>query len=52
MEQQTTMTTVGKPAPDFEAAAFVKETFKTVRLAEYKGQWAVLMFYPADFTFV
>lgn len=44
---------VGKSAIDFEANAFLAgEGFKTVRLADYKGQWIVLCFYPGDFTFV
>ena len=43
---------VGKPAPDFEANAFVGEGFKLIKLSDYKGQWVVLCFYPGDFTFV
>ena len=44
--------TVGKPAPDFEASAFIDGGFKNVKLSDYKGQWIVLCFYPGDFTFV
>jgi peroxiredoxin (alkyl hydroperoxide reductase subunit C) len=43
---------VGKPAPDFEANAFVDGGFKSITLSEFKGQWVVLCFYPGDFTFV
>lgn len=43
---------VGKPAPDFEANAFVDGGFKNIKLSEYKGQWVVICFYPGDFTFV
>ena len=44
---------VGQKAPDFAAQAFVAgEGFKEVKLSDYGGQWVVLMFYPADFTFV
>ncbi len=43
---------VGKPAPDFEANAFVDGGFKKVSLSDYSGQWVVLCFYPGDFTFV
>ena len=43
---------VGKPAPDFEANAFVGEGFKPIKLSDYKGKWIVLCFYPGDFTFV
>lgn len=43
---------VGKPAPDFEASAYVDGGFKNIRLSDFKGQWVVLCFYPGDFTFV
>jgi len=43
---------VGKPAPDFEATAYVDGAFKTVKLSDYKGQWVTLCFYPGAFTFV
>jgi alkyl hydroperoxide reductase subunit AhpC len=43
---------VGKPAPDFEAMAFVGGGFKAVKLSDFKGQWVLLCFYPGDFTFV
>ena len=43
---------VGKPAPDFEAAAYMDGRFKNIRLSDYKRQWVVLCFYPGDFTFV
>lgn len=43
---------VGKPAPDFEANAFIDGGFKNITLSEFKGQWVVLCFYPGDFTFV
>jgi len=29
---------VGKPAPDFEANAFVAGAFKNVKLSDYKGK--------------
>ncbi len=43
---------VGKPAPDFEASAFVAGGFKNIKLSDFKGQWLILCFYPGDFTFV
>ncbi len=43
---------VGKPAPNFEATAYVNGGFTNVKLSDYKGQWVVLCFYPGDFTFV
>ncbi len=54
IEREVAMVTarVGKPAPDFEANAFVDGGFKNVTLSEFKGQWVVLCFYPGDYTFV
>ncbi len=43
---------VGKPAPDFEANAFVDGSFQPIRLSNFLGKWVVLCFYPGDFTFV
>jgi hypothetical protein len=43
---------VGKPAPDFEANAFLNGGFTNIKLSDYKGHWVVLCFYPGDFTFV
>ena len=43
---------VGKPAPEFETKAYIQGAIKTVKLADYKGQWVMLYFYPGDFTFV
>lgn len=42
------------PAPEFEQMAYnhPDQSFKTVKLSEYKGKWVVLFFYPLDFTFV
>lgn len=50
--EQQTMIKVGKPAPDFTAAAFHKGKFGEVNLADYRGKWVMLCFYPGDFTFV
>ena len=38
---------VGEPAPDFELRGTGDRTF---RLADYRGRWLVLAFYPGDFT--
>ena len=46
------MARVGKPAPDFEASAYVNGGFENIKLSDYKGQWVTLCFYPGDFTFV
>lgn len=39
-------------APLFAANAYLNGSFTTVNLADYKGKWVVLFFYPGDFTFV
>ena len=47
------MAMIGQPAPQFTAQAVVnKGDFKEISLADYKGKWVVLFFYPLDFTFV
>ncbi len=44
---------VQKPAPDFKAQAVMADgSFKEVSLADYKGKYVLLFFYPLDFTFV
>lgn len=43
---------VGSPAPDFAGDAVVGKDFKSIKLADFKGKWVVLFFYPLDFTFV
>jgi peroxiredoxin 2/4 len=47
------MPMIGQPAPQFVAPAVVSGgDFKEINLADYKGKWVVLFFYPLDFTFV
>jgi len=43
---------VGSPAPLFTLDAVVNLEFKKISLADYRGKWVVLFFYPGDFTFV
>jgi peroxiredoxin (alkyl hydroperoxide reductase subunit C) len=43
---------VAQKAPDFETTAVVKSEFKPWKLADQKGKWTMLFFYPLDFTFV
>lgn len=43
---------IGQPAPAFKTTALIDGKFKEVSLADYKGKYVVLFFYPADFTFV
>ncbi len=47
------MLQVGSKAPEFTLESVMPDgTFKTLSLADYKGKWTVLFFYPLDFTFV
>ncbi len=52
--KETTMLTakVGTKAPDFEAPAYYKGEFTSVKLSDFLGKWVLLCFYPGDFTFV
>lgn len=46
------MITVNSQITDMELNAYHDGEFKTIKLSDYKGKWLVLLFYPADFTFV
>lgn len=46
------MVKVGQKVPNFKMAAFQNDEIKDIKLSDYKGKWVMLVFYPADFTFV
>ena len=46
------MVKIGEKVNDFELESFQNEKFRKVKLSDYKGKWVVILFYPADFTFV
>ena len=46
------MVKIGEQVPDMEFQVFHDEETKKVKISDYKGRWLVLLFYPADFTFV
>jgi len=46
------MITIGQIIPNLEFEFFQNEQFKKSKLDDYRGKWIVLLFYPADFTFV
>jgi peroxiredoxin (alkyl hydroperoxide reductase subunit C) len=46
------MLRVGDSAPDFPAEAFHAGTVQDVGLAQYRGQWVVILFVVGDFTCV
>ncbi len=47
---------VGEKIPEDVASkeidGYYEEDFKKFKLGDYEGKWLVLLFYPADFTFV
>jgi peroxiredoxin (alkyl hydroperoxide reductase subunit C) len=46
------MSLIGKSIEAFKVQSFVNGSFKEVTEKDLKGKWSVLVFYPADFTFV
>ncbi len=46
------MVKIGQTISDFELEAFQGEQIKKIKLSDYRGKWLVLLFYPADFTFI
>ncbi|MBI1890973.1 MAG: peroxiredoxin [Burkholderiales bacterium] len=47
------MLTIGQKLPDYKGEALMPNgEFGPVHLADYRGKWLVLFFYPLDFTFV
>lgn len=43
---------VGQQVPDITVEIFQNNDTRKVNLRDYKDQWLILFFYPADFTFV
>lgn len=46
------MVQINTLVPDFELDAYHEKNIKKIKLSDYRGKWVVLIFYPADFTFV
>lgn len=46
------MIKIGEKIPDMELEAFHEKRIKKIKLSDYKDKWLVLLFYPADFTFI
>lgn len=46
------MVQIGQKVEDFKTEAYHDGVTKTINLFDYRGKWVVLLFYPADFTFV
>lgn len=43
---------IDKELPDIKLEAYQGGKEKKISLSQYKGKWVVLLFYPADFTFI
>ncbi|HEY4501113.1 MAG TPA: redoxin domain-containing protein [Candidatus Paceibacterota bacterium] len=52
IRDHSSLVKVGEPVPDFEFETYHKGTIKTMSLSQTRGKWAVVVFYPADFTFI
>lgn len=52
LEEYVTQVRVGETVPDYEFEAYQNEEIKTMKFSDFRGKWLVVMFYPADFTFV
>ncbi|MCD6525505.1 MAG: peroxiredoxin [Desulfuromonas sp.] len=52
--EEKKMIMVGQKVPDFTAPGYLNGQFADFKLSDYygDGKWAVLCFYPGDFTFV
>ncbi len=48
----TCLTLVGQKAPDFKAKAVVNGQTKEIALSDFEGKNKILIFYPADFSFI
>ena len=46
------MININGKVPDFEAEAYQDDDIKKIKFSKYRGKWIVLVFYPADFTYV
>lgn len=43
---------VGETVPDYEFEVYHNDDIKTMKFSDFRGKWLVVVFYPADFTFV
>jgi peroxiredoxin (alkyl hydroperoxide reductase subunit C) len=50
--ETTTTVRIGDTIPDLELKAYYQDDEKLLKVKDYKKQWKIFFFYPADFTFV
>ena len=46
------MLTINQNVPDLEFQAYHDDQIKSMKFSDFKDKWLVVVFYPADFTFV
>lgn len=46
------MINIGQKIPDLTLEVYHQDKIKKIKFSDYKGKWIMIMFYPADFTFV
>jgi peroxiredoxin (alkyl hydroperoxide reductase subunit C) len=46
------MLKIGETIPEVVMDAFHQEKLLKIKFSDYKGKWLIVLFYPADFTFV
>jgi peroxiredoxin len=46
------MLKINDTVPDIETDAYYEGEIQKLKMSDYRGRWLVLIFYPADFTFV
>lgn len=52
LDETLEMPIIGKKIPDFELEAFQNDEVKKIKFSDLQGKWLILLFYPADFTFI
>lgn len=52
VQDYTSMVKVGEAIPDFEFEAYHQDAIQMMSFSQLRGKWIIIVFYPADFTFV
>src|SRR3989344_1242695 len=52
VREHNSLVKVGEPVPDLEFETYHGNAIKTMSLSLLRGKWAIVVFYPADFTFI
>ena len=46
------MISIGQTIPEMQLEAYQNEDIRKINLSDYRGKWLVMLFYPADFTYI